>query len=72
MTVMLRYLALTLFGPENIELVKNTFVDESGLSGDNAAVLKAVIDSFGNTINTENGPDKVLGNLYILFKGTES
>jgi hypothetical protein len=72
MTVMLRYLALTLFGPENIELVKNTFVEESGLSGDNAAVLKAVIDSFGNTINTENGPDKVLGNLYILFKGTES
>lgn len=71
MTVMLRYIVTTLFCPDNIGLIKTALVDESGLTGNNAAVLKAIIDSFADLINAPDGADKVLGSLYFIFKGSE-
>ena len=70
MTVMLRYIVSTVFHPENVPLIKNAVIDEAGLTGDSAAILKAVIDTFADAINTPQGPDRVLGGLYYIFYGT--
>lgn len=71
LTVMLRYIVATVFHPANAELIKSEVIDEAGLSGDSAAIIKAAFETFGELINKENGADQVLGMFYYIFYGTD-